>query len=308
LNRGRRSEKGEQFMTAWPVETRHFTGARGLGLAADVCGDPAAPPVLLLHGGGQTRHAWGGTAQKLAQQGFRAISLDLRGHGESDWAPEAWYDLDAFVGDLRAVMAVLPEPAAVVGASLGGIAALLTLGEAPAPAAQSLVLVDVTPRIENAGADEIRSFMRARPEGFATIEEAADAVSAFLPHRPRPSDLSGLRRNLRADPSGRFYWHWDPAYVFGERRSNARAETARLERAARALRLPTLLVCGGLSRVVSMAGAQAFQALVPHAEFLNIEGADHMVAGDRNDAFSGAVLGFLARHAGAADTANRQGA
>ena len=281
----------------WPVETVRFTGARGIGLAADICGDPAAPPVLLLHGGGQTRHAWGGAAAALAQQGFRAISLDLRGHGESDWAPDGWYDLDAFVADLRSVMSVLPTPAAVVGASLGGITALLALGEAGAQTAKSLVLVDVTPRIENAGADEIRAFMRARPNGFGTLEEVADSIAAFLPHRPRPADLSGLQRNLRTGDDGRFYWHWDPAFVFGDRRSTARSETDRLERAAAALRLPTLLVRGGLSRVVSEDGVNAFRALVPHAEFLNIADADHMVAGDRNDAFNTAVLDFLARHA-----------
>ena len=55
-----------------------------LKLVADAYGNPQAQPVLLAHGGGQTRYAWGKTAQQIAAEGFYAVALDLRGHGERD--------------------------------------------------------------------------------------------------------------------------------------------------------------------------------------------------------------------------------
>jgi len=158
--------------------------------------------------------------------------------------------------------------------------------------ARGLVLVDVAPRLEPDGAARVRGFMQARPDGFESLEEAADAVAAYLPHRPRPKDVSGLAKNLRLSPDGRYRWHWDPA-MFNETRQ---PEAERLEAAARALTTPAMLVRGRLSDVVSAQGARAFLEMAPHAEFVDIADADHMVAGDRNDAFNDAVFSFLEKH------------
>jgi pimeloyl-ACP methyl ester carboxylesterase len=254
-----------------------------LRLAGDAYGDPAAPPVLLLHGGGQTRHAWGGTAAALAAHGWHAVSLDLRGHGDSGWAPAADYSVDAFARDLSAVARQLTSKPAVVGASLGGLAALIAQGEHAEP-----------PRVDPAGVERIIGFMTAHPDGFATLEEAADAVAGYVPHRRRPRDLNGLRKNLRLGADGRYRWHWDPRFMHGGRRPTATQDPARLEAAARAIRVPTLLVRGRLSDVVSEDGARAFLDLVPHARYVDVSGAGHMVAGDRNDPFTAAVVEFLA--------------
>src|SRR5262245_37741757 len=132
-----------------------FAGAGGLRLVADAHGDDGAPPVLLLHGGGQTRHAWGGTAAALAARGWYALALDLRGHGESAWAPDGDYRLEAFVADLVAVATSLARRPALVGASLGGLASLVAEGEAKAPLAAALVLVDIAPQVQPAGVDRI---------------------------------------------------------------------------------------------------------------------------------------------------------
>ncbi|MDB5715834.1 MAG: Alpha/beta hydrolase [Sphingomonadales bacterium] len=273
-----------------------IAGSNGVTLAADEAGDRGAPAVMLLHGGGQTRHSWGRAVAALAQGGFHAITLDLRGHGDSDWAPNGDYSLDAIAQDIRAVAATLPAPPALVGASLGGIGSLLAAGEGGPATARALVLVDVVPRIEIAGGAEIRDFMTGNPQGFANVGEAADAVSRYLPHRPRPKDTSGLSKNLRLRDDGRYYWHWDPA-MMGTQGVNLRVEDQhdRLEAAARALTIPTLLIRGGHSRVVSMAGVDEFLKLTPHSEFVNIEQADHMVAGDANDAFNAPLLDFLER-------------
>jgi pimeloyl-ACP methyl ester carboxylesterase len=278
-----------------------FRLASGIGLAADAYGDPSATPVLFLHGGGQTRHAWGGTAAAVAAAGLHAISLDLRGHGESDHAPDGDYQVEAFVDDLRGVLAQLPERPFLVGASLGGITSMMTEGLAPEPVSRGVVLVDVTPRLEIVGVQRILGFMAARPEGFASLEEAADVIAEYLPHRARPKDLRGLEKNLRLGPDGRYRWHWDPRLM--ETWNPARFDPVEGQRileerlsVARRLRVPVLLVRGRMSDVVSEEGAREFLALVPHAEYVDLA-TGHMVAGDRNDAFTGAVLAFLRKHA-----------
>ena len=265
-----------------------------VALVADAWGEPDAPPVLLLHGGGQTRHAWGRTAQAIASQGWRAVTVDLRGHGDSGWSPDGSYGLNRFVADVRVLVPEMGAPPVLVGASLGGLASLVALGEPPPVDATALVLVDVVPRMEEDGVDRIRAFMTSAPDGFADLEEAADAVAAYMHHRARPDDLSGLRKNLRQRPDGRWMWHWDPNFIRPRvDHPNDFADHERLAAAARAITVPTLLVRGGVSDVVSVDGARELQALIPHAELVDVAGAGHMVAGDRNDRFSGAVLEFL---------------
>lgn len=271
-----------------------LVGSAGLRLAADVWGDPSSPPVLLLHGGGQTRHAWGGTGAALAAAGWRAVAFDSRGHGDSDWADDGDYSIDAYVADLAVVAAAFDRPPVLVGASLGGLTSLIAAGEA-ACAAAAVVLVDCAPRLEEDGVAKILTFMRCGLDGFATLDEAADAIAAYRPHRERPRDLSGLHKNLRLRPDGRYRWHWDPRFVEGTRRPTPSKEPDRLLQATAALRAPTLLVRGRMSDVVSEAGAREFLAHAPHAEFVDVSDAGHMVAGDRNDAFTEAVVAFLQR-------------
>lgn len=280
---------------------REFRIAHGeLKLIADTWGDPAAPAVLLAHGGGQTRHAWGDTARLLAEQGKYAVALDLRGHGESDWDPEARYDFSHYAADLRDVVAQMGSSPAAVGASLGGISSLIAHHQSNHQLFSSLVLVDITPRVEMDGLGRILDFMLAHTEqGFASLEEVADWVAAYTPHRKRSGgNLEGLRKNVRLCPDGRYRWHWDPKFFARRQTDNPREGFARfalMEEAARALTIPTLLVRGKVSDLVSPEGAKEFLALVPHAAYVDIEEAGHMVAGDKNDIFSSAVLDFLCR-------------
>jgi pimeloyl-ACP methyl ester carboxylesterase len=276
--------------------TLRLPGA-GLTLAADAYGPDDGPPVVLLHGGGQTRHAWDGTARLLGAKGWRATTVDLRGHGDSDWSATGDYGLDDFAADVRAVAAAQARPPTLIGASLGGLSSLVAIADAPDPdaVASGLVLVDVAPRLETVGITRIADFMLGHLDGFASLDEVADAVAGYNPHRPRPTDLSGLRKNVRLRDDGRWYWHWDPQFLQGGRTDEPRSFTNedRLEAAARALRLPTLLVRGRQSDVLSEEGARRLLTLTPHARYVDVGDAGHMVAGDRNDAFNDAVVAFL---------------
>lgn len=273
-----------------------FETEDGLTIVGDAYGTPDSNAVILAHGGGQTRFAWGATAAALAEEGWYAIAVDQRGHGDSSWSPDSNYTMDAFASDLRSVAATFEVPPSVVGASLGGNAALIAEGEADENVFGALVLVDITPRVEQEGVDRILNFMSARLEdGFASLEEAADAVAEYLPHRPRPTDLSGLEKNLRLGDDGRYRWHWDPRFVTGVRTPRHRRDPDRMIKAAQALTIPTLLVRGRISDLVSEEAASEFMTLVKHAEFVDVAGAGHMVAGDRNDAFTDAVTAFLNR-------------
>jgi pimeloyl-ACP methyl ester carboxylesterase len=272
----------------------------GVMLVADTVGPVDAATLLFLHGSGQTRQSWGTAVAAAASRGYRAVSLDLRGHGDSDWSPDGKNSLEAFTNDIRQVIEHIGGEPIVVGASLGGIIGLL-IASTPPPPLRALVLVDITPRVEKTGAQEVSAFMGSAPSGFASVEEAADAVAAYLPHRQRPKDTSGLRRNLRLR-NGRYYWHWDPAMLQMGRDAQARFEEPDpppnpLERAARAVKVPTLLIRGTRSRIVTEANVREFLELVPHAEYVDISNAHHMVAGEAHDQFNDAVFTFVDKQA-----------
>ena len=290
-------------------QTRTLMGMHGNALVADtwwhLSGEPGGdlgahsriPSVIFLHGGGQTRHAWSGTARKMAGAGWFAMSLDLRGHGDSAWTKT--YDRHHFGGDIvevvRALRAEGVAPPVLVGASLGGISSVFAEDMTEEPLARALVLVDIAPDVEPAGIARIVDFMASGKDGFATVEDAADTVAAYLRERARPKDVSGLKKNLRLRDDGRLYWHWDPAFL-----GNIQADADRqrdfkmMKEAALRLSVPVLLVRGSQSDVLTDDGVQAFKELVPDAKFADIAGAGHMVAGDKNDAFTDAILSFAA--------------
>ena len=279
-----------------------LAGHAGLALAALVEGPENGVPVLLAHGGGQTKRAWKRVSSLLAAHGFRAVALDLRGHGESDWAEDGAYDVSDFARDLIVVAGSFERKPALIGASLGGLSGITAEGALAPGTFASLTLVDVAPQMEEGGVARIVSFMAAHArEGFASPEEAARVIAEYLPHRPSRKGSSGLAHYLRQKSDGRYYWHWDPAFIHSVIRRRAEGEESsmvarnELTEAASRLTLPVHLIRGGSSDLVSAESVTHFRQLVPHADYSNIAEATHMVVGDQNDAFGDAILGFLLR-------------
>lgn len=270
-----------------------WKGFGDIRLAGDSWGDPGGPLVILQHGGGQTRHAWKGTGEVLGDHGYHVVAFDARGHGDSDWAPDGHYGPDVMIDDLdRIITAVGKRRPVLVGASMGGSTSLIGVGEGRVEAA-ALVLVDIAPRSEPDGVMKINTFMNKYREGFDSLEEVADAISGYQPHRNRPKDLSGLAKNVRIHEDGKYRWHWDPRFrqAIGDREQYS----LRQEVSARRLTVPTLLVRGGLSDIVSENVVRDFLEMCPHAEHVSITDAGHMIVGDRNDVFGRAVIDFLLR-------------
>lgn len=271
-------------------EEIRLQGAHGAGLAATRAPGRRSP-VLFAHGFGQTRGAWTNTAEALNAAGHATLAYDARGHGGSDWnASDLPYHGEQFTDDLIVVAGELPRPPVLVAASMGGLFGLMAEARWPG-LFSAMVLVDITPRWETRGVERILAFMSAHPEGFASLEAAADSIASYMPHRPRKSEDS-LRALLRQTSEGRWSWHWDPRLVDELARDSEQHQDA-IADAARQVRCPLLLVSGGRSDLVSPQTVEEFMALVPHAQHVHLPEATHMVAGDDNNAFTAAVLNYL---------------
>lgn len=279
--------------------TATFRGAEDLTLVADEWNNPAGtvgfdetrPSVLMMHGGGQNRFSWKKTGQILGDRGLHVVALDSRGHGDSDRSPDARYTVEALCEDTLNVLDRIGRPTVLIGASMGGLTGILAARKAGPEVVTRLVLVDVVPRYEKDGSARIREFMFSHVDGFDTLDEAADAVAAYLPHRTKPRSPEGLKKNLR-QRDGRWYWHWDPAFLT-KPSEDPFVRVELLEQAAIELTIPILLIRGKLSDVVSEEAVQDFLAKVPNAEFAELTGAGHTAAGDDNDAFSDVVSDFV---------------
>ncbi len=275
---------------------QRFTTLDGISLVGDVAGPPDGATVVLLHGGGQTRHSWAGAMRTLVAGGYFVVNYDARGHGDSDWSPTGDYSMPALASDLRTILATVRRPAALVGASMGGMTSFYAIGSSDQRIAEALVMVDIVLRPAAAGAEKIKTFMTSHRDGFKDLGEAADAVAAYNLDRPRPSDPSGLRKNLRLRENGRLYWHWDPRLLDISPSAEPPSFTNELEGVSSHVTVPTLLVRGGRSDIVDDEGVAEMRRLVPQTEVYEVAGAGHMVAGDRNDAFNEGVISFLHRH------------
>lgn len=276
-------------MTA-PIGVRYTSGH--VTIVGDRYGeDDGRGRVMLLHGGGQTRHSWSAVATRLAELGWAATALDARGHGDSTWDPGRDYSIDVMVDDLAACIADGERPV-LIGASLGGLVSIMAVGEGRV-SARALVLVDIVPDVESAGAVRIRQFMADHLAGFDSLDEVRATLAAYNPRPNKRSTRAGLKKVVRQRPDGRWYWHWDPAFALGREPDQPYVERDSLVEAAKRIDVPVLLVRGARSDIVSRGGVEEFLTLVPGAQFVEVADTSHMVAGDDNAAFSSPVIAFL---------------
>lgn len=276
-------------------EKKKFLVEDNLQLVGELYGEPGNELVLLLHGGGQTRHSWDITARALAGQGWQVLTYDARGHGESDWSPAGDYLWDALISDLRIILGHFAQKPVVIGASMGGLTALGLQGYATEQLFRALVLVDISPKQNKDGVQRIFDFMEANLDGFNDLEEVISAVDRYLEHRARPTDVEKLKKSLRIR-NGKYYWHWDPKILTAWKNTRSQdlsKESRNLTEITRSLTVPVLVVRGEYSDVLTENIGSEFLKAVPHLETVVIPKAGHMVAGDNNDVFMTGIIEFL---------------
>lgn len=259
-------------------------------------GDRDAAPIVCLHGGAQTAYMWEELGAALASR-YYLLAPDLPAHGDSDPIFDAPFDrhvLASSVAPLAAEFGI--TRAACVGASLGGITSL-TLAAARPELVGAVVLVDIGHRLEDAGVDRIIEFM-TKHESFASLEDAAEAVAEYLPHRRAPADPQRLRRNLRQRADGRWEWKHGlgrqmrdggPRPGFG----GWRELVSGMDREAATIQVPVLVLRGSQSDVLSDEGAGEIAALLPDARLATIGAAGHHAAGDNPETTVSLVRSFL---------------
>ena len=224
-----------------------------------------------------------------------AITLDLRGHGRSDWSKNSEYELSQFSEDIAFVLEEIGICPVLVGASLGGLVGMYLEGRMRPGSISALVLVDVVPNMNVNGAERVKDFMLKHSEvGFASLSEVAEVLAEYNPYRKKPTDLEGLKKNLRKR-GNRWFWHWDPTFISSERneKNPDMRNTQLLNEVMSNIKVPTLLVRGKMSDLVTEDEVQEFLEKFPQSDFVDVSGAGHMVAGDKNDVFSEEVIAFL---------------
>lgn len=278
-------------MTYW------FTGGDGQRLAADLHGPDSGTPVVLIGGLGQTRHSWQRAAAMIADSGRRAITLDIRGHGDSDRAPDGDYSYARQAADMAAVVDQVGRPVVMAGNSLGGKIALATAAICGPSVVKALTMVDAVPHSRPEGIRQIAGSMQLAVTGFASPDEAAAQLATARGMPLVPGAGLRLARNMRRDSNGRWHWHWDPGYRDPRHQLGLGPGTEQLDRLAAQITVPVLLAWCELSEIVTSAGVAALKGLIAHLEVEIIPGARHTIVGDQNDLFADTLLRFLARNA-----------
>jgi pimeloyl-ACP methyl ester carboxylesterase len=255
-------------------------------------GDPAAPALILLHGFNQTGHSWDELATRAGAEGFRAVALDQRGHGDSDHARGGDYGREAMADDpARLADALGIDRFAAVGMSMGAVHALLCAVR-HAARVRALVVVDWAPEVEASGVDAIAGVARL---GWASFDEAVAAMRAFNPRRSEENIRARLAHSLARGEDGVWRWKVDVAGLGTHPRFREPPET--MWREIVRVACPALVVRGEESPLLSAETAERLAATLPDGRLSTVAGAGHSVPGDNPEGFYRAVMPFLREHA-----------
>jgi len=280
------------------VRVERWSGAAGNSLAVEIFTGSNELSVMLLHGGGQTRHTWRRAARRLQAAGTPCVTFDMRGHGDSDWIECGDYRLDAFLADLRCVLEQWRRPTVLIGASLGGIVGLMAAGERLAML-RGLVMIDTAPQLDRAEIERyLRFFGAGSGAGFESPAAASAHVASYFPSLTVP--LASIERGLKQSAGGRWQWRWDTRVVLGEHNSVALPHEARMHRYAEQVSVPLLLVRAGASALVTDQAVERLRTCAPQLEIVQLAGAHHLFTPEESLLIVDQLGGFLRRAAMAA--------
>ena len=268
-----------------PVVSREFISVDATRKLSALKWGTNDPQLVFLHGGAQNAHTWDTVALAL---NVPLVCIDLPGHGHSDSA--AAFDPNAQplaqnAADIAAVITALaPHAAAVVGMSLGGMTTLALSRDFP-DLVRKMVLVDITPGINQEKAKHITDFVNG-PATFPSFEELLERTIQFNPTRSVSSLRRGILHNALQLDDGSWVWRYRradapplPEMKSGD--SSARPDNQQLWEAISRFSKPLLFVRGMRSQsVVSDEDEAELLRRAPHARVEHFQEAGHSVQGD----------------------------
>jgi esterase len=254
-------------------------------------GEPAAPPVVLLHGGHQSAHSWDLVSLHLARN-HRVLALDQRGHGDSEWARDVEYTNHAMALDALAFLDAmgLGRPV-LIGHSMGGRNSLILTKHNPSRL-RALVIVDVGPEVSDRGRAAIAGFVQENQE-FEDLEHFVANVREYDPYRPREHIERTVKYNMLQRADGKFVSKCDSnPRRLGIVRGQGPLENVTLEDAA-AFDLPVLLIRGERSNILAPDAAERFRDALPRGQLVTVANCGHNVHGQNTLGFITALGEFL---------------
>ena len=255
-------------------------------------GTAGRPAVIFLHGGCLTARTWDLVCLALRTD-HHCLAPDARGHGDSEWAPDAEYGIEAFVDDLARLVEHLGlRRPILVGQSLGGLTGLAYARRRPDEVA-GLALVDVVADVQDEGRRRIVDFA-AKTAQLGSLEEFLERAQAFNPARDPRLLRRSLQHNLRRLPSGRWAWKYDPRIVAPERHERIRADLREECADVGGVTCPVLVLRGANSDVVTPEAAESFARSLPDGRVATVPDAGHTIQGDNARGLVEALRPFLA--------------
>jgi pimeloyl-ACP methyl ester carboxylesterase len=266
------------------------TVVRGLRFHFTEWGDPAAPPVLLLHGGNQSSHSWDLVSLHLADR-YHVFALDQRGHGDTEWSRDLDYSTEAMVDDALAFLAQqgITQPI-VFGHSMGGFNTMHMALAAPG-FARALVLVDVGPELSDVGVDVVKDFVVHNVE-FDDLDVFLDNVVKYDPFRSREHIARTVKYNLLRRSDGKYVSKCDHRRGLGTEQARVPVRASLDD--VKAIDCPVLLLRGGESPVLTAEAADRFVAALPKGTLVTVPNVGHNVHGGNTAGFLDVVTPFLA--------------
>jgi esterase len=255
-------------------------------------GTEGLPPMLFLHGGALTAHTWDLCCLSLRRE-YHCLALDQRGHGDSDWEPQADYSIAAQREDIKGFCDQLGlDRPILVGQSMGAINALAFAVHYP-ERLSALVMIDAGPEMRRPGSRRIREFVTEVAEA-SSLEAIIARALAFNPRRDPQILRRSLMHNLRRTPEGGWRWKYDRRRFQNLDRDGHLVERRGLADGLARLACPVLVVRGADSDVFHEEDAVHLAGRLPRGSHVTIAEAGHTVQGDNPKALVAAIRAFLA--------------
>jgi pimeloyl-ACP methyl ester carboxylesterase len=253
-------------------------------------GRSGAPALILIHGIARHAHTFDHVAPEFVHD-YRVIALDMRGHGESGWSPEAAYLVEDHVKDLAALVRELGLSRVTLwGNSTGGRVAQVYAGLHP-DMVERLIVEDVGPERPQNIADSFARRVERDAAGFASEDELVGQLKAQSPRTPEPILRTYARHGTTRRADGRLIWRYDPNLVKGF------VETELWQYVSR-ITSPTIYVIGGASPIVPAQTQQRLKSTLPNCEIVVMPGLGHYPNEEDTAGFLAIVNRFLARGGG----------